>query len=143
MMDELKLIFPVSMDSIRLAEEIFEVVSNNVTSDKQLNYNIRIAFSEAFNNAFLYSDKRNCNAVIEVKACFGHNTFSISIINEGGGFDDDAVEWDKFPSEKYESGRGLKIIRKLSDKLEFRKLGGNRFEVYVEFDTGMRQKQIN
>ena len=143
MIDEIRILFPVSMDSIRLAEDIFQVISNNATPDKRLSYNIRVVFSEAFNNAFLYCDKSNCDAVIEVKASFRQGTLSFSIINEGEGFTDDEVNRDQLPPEQCESGRGLKIIRELSDKLEFNKLSDNRFEVYVEFDTNPIKKQEN
>ena len=138
----LRIIFPVSMDSVKVADDIFEVLANNATRDARLCYNIRTVLSEAFNNAFLYSEKGNLDAVIEVRTCFNKNDFFASIINEGRGFADNEIKWDKFPSIEEESGRGLKIIKKLCDKLEFRRTENNKFEIYVAFNTNTSKQKI-
>jgi len=96
--------------------------------------------SEAFNNAFLYCDKDSGNAQVEFSFCFNSGKFVASMINDGSGFADNAIKWNDFPSEMVESGRGLKIIKKLTDKVEFNKHENNKFEVYMEFTTGAEQK---
>ncbi len=135
-----KIVFPVSIASVGLAEDIFEAITRNITSDERLGYRIRTALSEAFNNAILYCDKHSPTATIEFDFCFNNDKFVASVINEGAGFADKAIKWNDFPSEMAESGRGLKIIKKLSDKVKFIKHENNKFEVYMEFSTGAEQK---
>jgi len=137
-----KIIFPVSFDSVKIADDIFEVLANNASRDERICYNIRIVLSEAFNNAFLYGEKSNPDAVIEVRACFTENDFLASIINTGGGFADTEIKWDEFPSTEEESGRGLKLIKKLCDKVEFRWADNNNFEVHVKFNTNISKQKI-
>ncbi len=139
MNESLKIIFPVSINSVKVADDIFKVLANNATDDERICYKIRIVLSEAFNNAYLYGDKSNRGAVIEVRACFTENGFIATIINDGRGFADNEIKWDQFPSAERESGRGLKLIKELCDKVEFRPIGDNKFEVRVEFNT----KKIN
>jgi anti-sigma regulatory factor (Ser/Thr protein kinase) len=138
MADMIKIIFPISMVSVRLADDIFDAIARNVTVDTKLAFNIRLVLSEVFSNAFLYGEKQSAGAVIEFRGCFNNHKFVASIINEGTGFSDNAIEWNKFPKAMEESGRGLKIIRQLCDKLEFRKHNENKFETYVEINTGIK-----
>ncbi|MCP4581281.1 MAG: ATP-binding protein [candidate division Zixibacteria bacterium] len=141
MNDMLRLIFPVSLNSVRLADDLLAAIANNITSDQHLSYNIRTVLSESFNNAFLYGDKSKFDAVIEVRTCFKQNKFCVSVINEGSGFADIKENWDNFPSAQDESGRGLKIIKRLSDIVKFNKLGDNKFEVYVEFNLDKKREK--
>ena len=138
MADFIRIVFPISMVSVRLADDIFDAIARNVTGDAKTVFNIRLVLSEVFSNAFLYGEKQSANAVIEFKGCFNEHIFVASIINEGEGFTDNAIEWNKFPAAMEESGRGLKIIRQLCDKLEFRKHSDNKFETYLEINTGIK-----
>ncbi len=143
MTNKVRVIFPVTISSVSLAEEIFETVTRNLIKDDKTSYRIRTALSEAFNNAFLYCDKDSGNALVEFNFCFNNNKFVASIINDGSGFADKTIKWNDFPSETAESGRGLRIIKKLSDKVEFNKHENNKFEVYMEFSTRAEQKIEN
>jgi len=131
------------MRSVSLADDLFKVIANNVASDAKTAFNIRIVLSELFSNAFLYGDKQSGNAMIEFKGCFTKDKFVASIINDGGGFADNTIEWNTFPSLLEESGRGIKIIKKLCDKLEFRKHGNNKFEAYIEISMGTREQHVS
>jgi len=99
--------------------------------------------SELFNNAFLYGDKSNIDAVIEIRTCFKQNRFCVSVINEGNGFADKEENWNEFPSAQNESGRGLRIIKKLSENVKFSSPGDNKFEVYAEFDLDKTKEKAN
>ena len=131
------------MRSVKMADDVFEAVARNASRESRIVYAIRTVLSEAFSNAFLYGDKQNEDAVIEFGVCFKDNKFVASIINEGKGFTDNNINWEEFPSVAQESGRGLQLIKKFSDKVEFRKLDGGRFEVYVEIFTESKDKVIN
>ena len=143
MTDDLKIIFPVSMQAVKMADDIFEAVAKNASTESHTIFAIRTVLSEVFSNAFLYGDKQNEDAIIEFKVCFRDNKFIASIINEGKGFVDKGIRWDQFPPAIQESGRGLHLINKLSHKVEFRNLENNRFEVYIEILTGTKDKVTN
>lgn len=130
------------MLSVHLADDVFTAIARNMASDEQLAFKIRTALSEAFSNAILYCEKNSGDGNIEFRGRFRDGKFEASIINEGSGFADNDIEWDEFPSPKIESGRGLKIIRKLSDKVEFIKHRNNTFEVCMEFVT-WKENQVN
>ncbi|MCD6163498.1 MAG: ATP-binding protein [candidate division Zixibacteria bacterium] len=130
----LKIYFPARWEYLKIAEDIFSVIANNVTSDRQKAYNIMTVLSEAYNNAYLYGNKDSLDAQIVFETCFKNNKFTASIINEGTGFDDKNISWNEYPSADVESGRGLKIIKQLCDKVEFRKISNNIFEVFVEIE---------
>lgn len=143
MKESIRIIFPVSMQAVKMADDIFEAVAQNASDDGHIISAIRTVLSEAFSNAFLYGDKRSDDAVIEFKVCFSDNKFIASIINEGQGFADKNIKWDEFPPVMDESGRGIQLIRKLSDKAEFRCLADHKFEVYIEIFTGTKDKVKN
>ena len=140
MNDFVKIIFPVSMISVRLADDIFTAIAGNITSDGRTAYKIRTVLSEIFSNAFLYCEKESYAKFIVFEGCFTDDKFIASIINEGSGFVDKSISWDDFSSSMDESGRGLKLIRKLCDKVEFNHHDDNRFEVYVEIPLTIGEK---
>lgn len=136
----LKIFFPAKWESLQIAEDIFKIIAHNTTSDPQKIFSIRTVLSESFNNAYLYSDKNSEDAFISIETCFKNNKFTASIMNEGAGFADNDINWNKYPSSDAESGRGLRIIKQLCDKVEFRKIGNNNFEVFVEIEIGESKK---
>jgi anti-sigma regulatory factor (Ser/Thr protein kinase) len=140
MNDCIKIIFPVAMISIRLADDIFKAIAANLTFDGQTAFKIRTVLSEIFSNAFLYCDKEINPKSIEFRGRFKDDKFIASIINEGSGFADIGNSKNEFPSSWDESGRGLKLIKRLSDKVEFIHHEDNRFEVCVEISIRAGEK---
>jgi anti-sigma regulatory factor (Ser/Thr protein kinase) len=132
MKDLIKIIFPISPISLQVSEDIFEAVARGATSNEQKIYHIRTALSELLNNAYLHGDSSNLDSAIEFKACFSPDRFYASIINEGQGFTEANYNEGEFPSGFAESGRGIKIVRKLCDRVEFKKMAGNKFGVFIE-----------
>jgi anti-sigma regulatory factor (Ser/Thr protein kinase) len=132
MKDLIYIAFPISPLSLQISEDIFEAVARGVTHNQQKVYHIRIILSELFSNAYLHSGSANLDGIIEFKACFSQDRFYASIINEGKGFTEAKHSVDEFPSGFAESGRGIKIVRRLCDKVEFKKMADNKFGVFVE-----------
>jgi anti-sigma regulatory factor (Ser/Thr protein kinase) len=128
----IKINFPNTEVSLQIADEIFNVIANLVTFNQQKIYHIRMALSELFNNAYLHADQQNRDSDIEFEACFSEDRFFASIVNKGAGFVEENYDGDEFPSGFAESGRGLKIVRKICDKVEFKRLANNKFGVFIE-----------
>jgi serine/threonine-protein kinase RsbW len=136
MIEPLKMLFPATLESLDLAEDIFRVVAGKVTSAEHLRFRIRMILSEAFSNAYLHGRKAAPGTEIEVSMCFKNDKFFVSIINEGSGFAENDIKWDDFPSAEAESGRGLMIIRRLCDRAEFKRIDNGRFGVFMEINIG-------
>jgi len=130
--ESLKLIFPAKWESLQIAEDLFSTISKNITTDSRTAYHVRTVLSEGFSNAYLYGNSNLPEAIIIVEMCFNSKTFTANIINDGRGFADNNIKWNEFPSGDDESGRGLKIIKQLCDKLEYKRIGDNRFGIFVE-----------
>jgi len=136
----LKMVFPAKWETLKLADDIFNVIAHNVTSDCRKAYHIQTVLSEALNNAYLYGDNDSPDAVITFNMCFNLETFTASIINSGNGFADTEIKWNEFPCSDEESGRGLKIIKHLCNKVEFNKIDDNKFRVFIEIDLSENKK---
>ena len=130
----IRIAFPVSEMSLKIADEIFDIIARAATSSTKKRYHIQIVLSEIFHNAYIHGDRISADTCIEFEACFDKNKFSASIINEGKGFADSKLKSTDVNHIYAESGRGLKIIRKLSDKVEFKKINDNKFGVFVEIN---------
>jgi len=135
--------FSNSSVALPLAEEIFDAVARWVTADEHKRYQIRSALSELFSNAFLHGEKDSMDNRIEFRACFSENRLFAAIINEGKGITDIDLSNIQFPHPQAESGRGLKIVQNLCEKVEFKMLGGNKFGVFIELDISKENKVKN
>lgn len=140
MSQPVRIIFPMSEVSLKIADEMFDIIARAATSNTKKRYHIQIVLSEAFDNAYIHGDKISADACIEFEACFNKNKFSASIINEGKGIADSELKGHDINCVFAESGRGLKIIKKLSDKVEFKKINGNKFGVFIEIDLSPEKK---
>jgi serine/threonine-protein kinase RsbW len=130
--ERLKIIFFATWQNLQLASDILCAVARRVTIDEQKVYHIEIVLSEAFENAFLHGNRDLHEKEIVFEMCFNQNKFVASVINKGEGFADKDIEWNEFPSCEEESGRGLKIIKRLCDKVEFKKIGPDKFGIFME-----------
>ena len=137
---KLKVVFPAKWEALEIADDIFNAIANSATSDCRKAYHIRTVLSEAFSNAYLYGDNDSQNAAIVFDICFNPETFIASIINCGNGFADTDIKWNEFPCSDEESGRGLKIIKQLCDKVEFKKIDNNKFRVFIEIKVNDNKK---
>ncbi|OQX92235.1 MAG: hypothetical protein B6D58_03985 [candidate division Zixibacteria bacterium 4484_95] len=129
-----RIVFPVSEISLKIADEIFDVIARIATSDAKKRHHILTVLSEAFNNAYIHGDKVLSDGGIEFEAHFDENKFYASIINRGKGFADSKMKGYSVDTDIAESGRGLKIIKELSDRVDFKQVDGNRFGIFLEFN---------
>lgn len=84
--------------------------------------NILIAITEAVSNAILHGNKLNQNKIVTISFEYLSNGFRFSVEDEGEGFD-----YINFPDPtditKELNGRGIYLIKTLSDNVEFSKGG--------------------
>ena len=115
---------PENISSIeRFVEEICDYYNINDTYFG----NILIALTEAFNNALIHGNKSEATKKIQVVFESKPKGLSFTISDEGAGYDPDDVPdpLDLEIDASIKTGRGLFLIRSLSDKVEIKNDGSS------------------
>jgi len=117
------------IENLRKIEKMVDDLSAeyDISSDKY--GNILIAALEAANNAILHGNKLEENKMVNIFIRKDEENLMIRIDDEGEGFDYNNVP-DPTSPENLENvnGRGIFLMEKLSDKIEF-KNNGSRVEL--------------
>lgn len=104
-------------------------IEYNIPSDK---FNkVYLCVTEAVLNAIEHGNKNNCDKTVSIGVHCLIKKLDVTVEDEGEGFDFELVD-DPTKKENImkESGRGIHIIRCLSDKIEFNKKGnGVQFKI--------------
>ncbi len=115
---------PENISSIeRFVEEICDYYNINDTYFG----NILIALTEAFKNALIHGNKSDASRKIQIIFESKPKGLSFTVSDEGAGYDPDVVP-DPLDLEidvNSDTGRGLFLIRSLSDKVEHNKEGSS------------------
>lgn len=107
--------------------------------DDLLRLNLRVGLTEALANAMLYGNDRDPRKHVRVEAQFSSERIAIRVTDEGRGFDPDQVHDPTAPANLHRSGgRGIFLIRKLMDRVEFNEQGNS---VLMVLDARSRRTQ--
>ncbi len=125
---EKELIVSAKIDNLRHIEKFIDQISSDVKLSSELYGNVLIAMLEAANNAIVHGNKLDEKKNVIIKAISNNTHLIISMEDEGPGFDYSNIP-DPTSPENIEniSGRGVFLMRKLSDNVIFEKNGA-----YVE-----------
>lgn len=87
----------------------------------QYNFDIRLILTEALTNAFKHGNNMNVNKPIHLRYFYNGTSVKFEIRDSGTGFENVIVH-EQLQDENLlsDSGRGLFLIKSLSDKIEFR-----------------------
>jgi len=130
---------PIQLSSetknINQIDKIISSIFERYNLPEELFGNVLIALTEAVNNAIMHGN--NCNSLkkVLISHCLVENkTLSFSVSDEGAGFDPNSLPdpTDPINIEKI-GGRGVFLMRQLSDNLIFNDNGRN---VVIEFKLG-------
>jgi serine/threonine-protein kinase RsbW len=118
------------VENLRKIEKFVDEISTTCKLNSELYGNILIATLEAANNAIVHGNKLKEELEVKLKANCQDNVLSIFIEDAGPGFDYKHIP-DPTAPENIEnvSGRGVFLMEKLSDKIEFKK-NGSIVELY-------------
>lgn len=121
---EKKINFASIPSNLRLVEKMVDEISAQNSLDSDIYGKILIATVEAVNNAIIHGNKSNPNKNVDVWFMKHNKKVEIVVEDEGDGFDYDNVP-DPTAPENIENihGRGVFLIRQLSDRVEFDKHG--------------------
>jgi serine/threonine-protein kinase RsbW len=92
----------------------------------RLRLNFRVGVTEALANAMLYGNSDDPEKRVRVEAHFSPDRIVISITDQGRGFDPSKVSDPTKPANRSRSGgRGIFLIRKLMDRVDFNDTGNS------------------
>ncbi len=94
--------------------------------DNLLRLNLRVGLTEALANAMLYGNNRDPRKRVTVEAQIEPGRIAVRVTDEGRGFDPDQVGDPTTPANLNKvGGRGIFLIRKLMDQVEFNDRGNS------------------
>jgi serine/threonine-protein kinase RsbW len=120
------------IENLRKVEKLVDELSSDYNISADVYGNILIAALEAANNAILHGNKLDENKFVNISVIMESQKLVIKIDDEGNGFDYKNVP-DPTAPENIENvnGRGIFLMEKLSDKIEFTRNGAT---VELEFN---------
>lgn len=120
------------IENLRKVEKLVDELSSDYNISADVYGNILIAALEAANNAILHGNKLDEKKFVNITVIMETQKLSIKIDDEGNGFDYKNVP-DPTAPENIENvnGRGIFLMEKLSDKIEFTRNGAT---VELEFN---------
>ena len=112
-------------DSEKKAIHNIEPLINDVKEKVDINlekyYNILIAVTEAFNNAIIHGNKLDKNKKVRLDIEANSQRLEVHIFDEGPGFNPDKLADPREPENLFkENGRGVLLIKELTDECEFK-----------------------
>ena len=111
-------------------EEAVELVTRHCLAghDTPTNtrFRLQVVLSEALSNAIVRGNQEDRGKWVDVRAELGPDAIRLEVTDEGAGFDPAAVPEPIRPEQLDEAnGRGLYLIRKLVDAVQFNEQGNS------------------
>ena len=121
---------PSTPASIADVEQLIDSACSSLQLNEDSYGNVLIAVTEVVNNAIIHGNQMNANLQILVSVLNNEEWICFSIKDHGPGFDPDAVPDPTEPENILkENGRGIFLMRNLSDDLSFEEKG-TRVNIY-------------
>jgi len=123
-MNTISIQIPSIVENIRMIESFIDNAKERFQLDEDLYGNIMIAVTEAVNNAIKHGNSNNSSKNVFLSLTLDENLLTFVIKDEGSGFEYDNLP-DPTAPENIEKprGRGIFLMRHLSDEVEFTENG--------------------
>jgi serine/threonine-protein kinase RsbW len=113
-------------ENLNVVENAIDTLSNETGIGQDSYGRIMVSTMEAVNNAIIHGNKSDEGKYVEIKIHFENGFLEVTVTDEGKGFKPSEVP-DPTRPENIESleGRGIFLMSKLSDGIEFNKKGNS------------------
>ena len=120
----MSLVIKSEIENLRLVEKFVDDLSAELNLSDEIYGNILIATLEAVNNAIIHGNKQKRDLDVSINSRKDEEGLHMVIEDQGPGFNYNEIP-DPTAPENLEkiNGRGIFLMDKLSDKLEFEKNG--------------------
>lgn len=131
-MNKLQISIPSDINNIVYVENFVDDFMDSFELPKKFLGRITLSVVEAVNNAILFGNNRQLEKKVAIIAEMKDKQLFVSVHDEGKGFNYSVIPDPTLPVNiDKEKGRGLYLMKSLSDNLEFSKDGS---EVTLIFD---------
>jgi serine/threonine-protein kinase RsbW len=115
---------------VNCIEEAVELVTRHCLAGhhatQTIRFRLRVVLSEALSNAIVQGNREDRSKWVDVRAELVPDAIRVWVTDEGAGFDPDSVPEPIRPEQLDEArGRGLYLIRKLVDVVQFNERGNS------------------
>ena len=123
-MNQLKIQIPSLIENIRVVESFIDNSKEKFNIEDDIYGNIMVAVTESVNNAIRHGNKFDKDKNVQLSLFVDDDRLRFEIEDEGSGFDFTSLA-DPTAPENIENpgGRGIFLMRNLSDEVEFFKDG--------------------
>ena len=114
------------MSNLRIIENAIDEMTGAIGINQDNYGKILVATLEAVNNAITHGNKSIDHKLVIVEIEYDQNQIKITVTDEGEGFDPKKIPDPTMPENIEElSGRGVFLMTKLADSIEFNEKGNS------------------
>ena len=121
-----KLDIKSKLGNLGIVENMIDTITKETGINKDNYGKIMVSTMEAVNNAIIHGNKSNEEKSVYIEFLLKNNILKITITDQGKGFTPDKIP-DPTKPENIEgiNGRGVFLMKKLADEIEFNKKGNS------------------
>lgn len=127
----IRLHLPSDLACLSQIDDIIEGIKKRFEINDTIAHNLMMAFHEGITNAILHGNKLDPKKSVEITIEKIHTDLSITISDEGDGFNPNQLPDPTDESNVMKSGgRGVFLIQKFADKVEYNEKGNTVNLIY-------------
>jgi serine/threonine-protein kinase RsbW len=138
--------FPSTETAFRVSDDIFGILIGNLNVDGFEKHRLKVVVSELFVNAYLHGNNGDPSKYIDVIMEFSDEEFAVTVKDQGNGIGREKFKAlaETLSASMDDHGRGVKIMRRLSDRVDFFKDSDGRFcmRAIKKFDKGAKHSDL-
>ncbi len=121
--------FPSTEEAFRISDSVFATVIDTFGGSVSEKHRMKIIVSELFMNAYLHGNKIDQSKYIDVILEIEDDEFVAIVKDQGSGFTRERFRSmvDSISEPESKGGRGIKIVHKLSDRIQLFMDKGDKF----------------
>jgi len=131
-----RIVIKSEVKNLRIIEKAIDEVSSEMKFSEDNYGKIMVSAMEAVNNAIIHGNKSDSNKTVIVEIKHVRNQLKICVEDEGPGFNPGIIP-DPTKPENIEklNGRGIFLMSRLTDKIEFNEKGNRVTMTFKDVGT--------